>query len=430
MRLFVWLFTLSLILLPAAVVLAVLLMLEDFPAISDGSALDPETFAQAQKILDDNDPRKLKSGAIKTLKISEADLDMAADYLAHRYARGDARLKLSDHGLNLMVTVPAPLPGPLSGVYFNVEGLLRPSADGLPTFESLRIGRLPVPAWLANFAARQALEYVNGEEAVDVLAGAVKQVSIADRTLAVTYQWQSDLMARLSSAAIPEADLARLKVYEAKLVEVGTKAPKKVSLAQLLPPVFKLAGERSAAAGADPIAENRAAIAVLMFYVTHHGLEKLLPGAEPWPKAAVRTVKLNGRDDFPKHFIISAALSAAAGSPLSDAIGLYKEVKDSRGGSGFSFNDIAADRAGSRMGEMASASPEAARLLQQKLAAGPREPDLMPATSDLPEFMPEPEFKARFGGIGEPKYNLMMLDIENRIVALPLYRRGEIAGAD
>ena len=49
---------------------------------------------------------------------------------------------------------------------------------------------------------------------------------------------------------------------------------------------------------------------------------------------------LNRRDDFPKHFIISAALAAHAGTPLSDAVGVYKEIADSRGGSGFSFGTL------------------------------------------------------------------------------------------
>jgi len=51
-----------------------------------------------------------------------------------------------------------------------------------------------------------------------------------------------------------------------------------------------------------------------------------------------------------------------------------------------------------------------------------REFDIMPAVRDLPEFMPEAEFKRRFGGIGAPAYKRMMDDIERRIAALPLYR--------
>ncbi|HMA80896.1 MAG TPA: hypothetical protein VKR81_08390, partial [Candidatus Binatia bacterium] len=142
--------------------------------------------------------------------------------------------------------------------------------------------------------------------------------------------------------------------------------------------------------------------------------------AKNWPRPAQHRVLLNGRDDFPKHFIVSAALAAKAGAPLADAVGVYKELADARGGSGFSFNDIAADRAGTRFGEYA-ADPASARRLQHRLRAGIRERDIMPGTADLPEFMPEAEFLRRFGGVDAPAYRKMMAEIERRIAALPLY---------
>ena len=160
---------------------------------------------------------------------------------------------------------------------------------------------------------------------------------------------------------------------------------------------------------------------MLTFYVDGRSLAEIVPEARSWPRASRRTVTLNRRDDFPKHFIISAALSANTGGPFADAVGIYKEVADSRGGSGFSFNDIAADRAGSRLGELAEA-PQSARALQARLGVPLTERVLMPETSDLPEFMPEPEFKRRFGGVGAPAYARMMADIEARIAALPLYQ--------
>jgi hypothetical protein len=46
----------------------------------------------------------------------------------------------------------------------------------------------------------------------------------------------------------------------------------------------------------------------------------------------------------------------------------------------------------------------------------------MPATADLPEFMPEREFQRRFGGIDAPAYKKMMTDIEGRIASLSFYR--------
>jgi hypothetical protein len=169
------------------------------------------------------------------------------------------------------------------------------------------------------------------------------------------------------------------------------------------------------------VAENRAALVVLAFYVSSKPLAAILPAAD-WLPTKAQTVTLNGRDDFSKHFIVSAALAANAGTPLADALGVYKEIEDSRGGSGFSFNDIAANRAGVRFGEQAAANAEVAVKLQQRVSAGIHEKDIMPATKDLPEFMPEAEFKKRYGGIGAPGYERMMNDIERRIAALALYR--------
>jgi hypothetical protein len=104
---------------------------------------------------------------------------------------------------------------------------------------------------------------------------------------------------------------------------------------------------------------------------------------------------------------------------LSRAVGVWKEVDDSRAGTGFSFNDIAADRAGTRLGELALSQPQ---RLQEALAGGVKESDVMPAWADLPEFMSEAEFKRRFGGVGEAPYLAMLAEIDKRVGALPALR--------
>ena len=86
-----------------------------------------------------------------------------------------------------------------------------------------------------------------------------------------------------------------------------------------------------------------------------------------------------------------------------------------------SLKRYGADRAGSRLGELAEGA-QSARVLQARLRVPLTERVLMPDTSDLPEFMPEPEFRRRFGGVGGPEYVRMMSDIERRIAGLPLYR--------
>ena len=127
---------------------------------------------------------------------------------------------------------------------------------------------------------------------------------------------------------------------------------------------------------------------------------------------------LAGRPDLTQHFTISAVLAATAGSPLSDVVGLYKELDDARNGSGFSFNDLAADRAGTRLGAMAVGAAAGRDRLRLAVAAGLRESDLIPEVRDLPEFMPQAEFVRRFGGVGKPPYQAMLGRIEQRLRCL------------
>ena len=104
------------------------------------------------------------------------------------------------------------------------------------------------------------------------------------------------------------------------------------------------------------------------------GIGPLVPAAKEWPLPKRRTVTLQGRVDWAQHFIISAALTLVGGDIISDAIGLFKEVEDSRIGSGFSFADLAADKAGTRFGGYATSVRQASEL-QERLAVIPREDD-------------------------------------------------------
>ncbi len=339
------------------------------------------------------------------------------NYAVGRLGRGAARVALQPGAVRLQAS--AEIPQSPFGRYVNVDAALR-QTEALPRFEYLRIGRLPVPAAVADYVLREGLRRMVATDRGELVADVVKGASVADGRLTVTYVWSSAIEERARNVLLPAADQARLRVYHDRLVETVAKAPNKVSLAALMPPLFRTVLERDT--GGDVVAESRAAIVVLAFYANGTGLGVIAPAAARWPKTARRTVTLAGRDDFAKHFIISAAIAAEAGSPVADAIGLHKEVNDSRGGSGFSFNDIGADRAGTRFGEIAAQSPERARKLARALASGVKESDFMPDVADLPEFMSEAEFKRRYGGIGGPGYNTMMATIEARVASRPLLR--------
>jgi hypothetical protein len=351
------------------------------------------------------------------VSIFSGDLVLAAIYLAQRYGGGTARVGLQDGSARVGASLRLPrLP---MSVYLNIDATLVEKTR-LPQFEVLRVGRLPIPSWMANWAIDNGPRAFGLNVEQEVLNKTIRQVVIREPAIALTYEWQENTLKSLRNLAVSPADRERIAHYQELLVGLSQKfARRSISLVDFLVPFFQLARERSA--DGDAIAENRAAILVLTFYVNGTSLEQLVPELKSRRNLTRHPVILSERDDFAKHFIVSAALAANAGTPLADAVGIYKEIADSRGGSGFSFNDIAADRAGVRFGESAVNSAMA-KPLQAKVGAGIIESDLMPATADLPEFMPETEFKRRFGGIDGVEYKKMMAEIERRVAALPLYR--------
>jgi hypothetical protein len=408
---------LAVVLVPVCAGLAGCLALDSQPAVERVADVTPDQIDRAKRILAANDPRRMKTGAMRTVEVTAGDADVALNYLAHRYAGGSAEARFTSGRLHARASLR--LSAVPTAPWANIDVHLAQGSP-LPTIERFRVGRLPLPAWLADAVLGRVAATVWSADDLALLRNAVKSVELAEGGARVTYQWHDEIGDAVRAALMPAEARERLRVYQQALADATRALPQgQVSLTRLLTPVFAVAAARGASS--DPVVENRAAILVLTFYVDGRSLAQVMPEARSWPRAARRTVTLNGRNDLAKHFIISAALSANTGGPFADAVGIYKELADSRGGSGFSFNDLAADRAGSRLGELAE-GPLSARVLQARLRVPLTERVLMPETSDLPEFLPEPEFKRRFGGVGAPEYARMMADIEKRIAALPLYR--------
>ena len=415
-RLILWGLLALLLVVPIALLFAVAACFEDQPKLVRAAELTPEQAARARRILKAHDPRNARAGALRTFSVSAEDLDVALNFLSSQ-SGGSTKVSLSSGAIMLWASLKAP-PNPL-GAYINIEAVARPTS-ALPEFDRLQVGRLAIPGVVADWLLARSLHRLNATEAGKTAADSVRSVRVADGHLTVEYEWNENLPERLRKALLPQADQERLRAYHDRLVELtaSPRLARQVSLLDLIRPLNELSLSRSASS--DPVAENQAALIALAFYVNGRGLTAIVPGAKDWPRAAPRKVTLAGRTDFSQHFTISAAIAATAGSPLSDAIGVYKEVEDTQGGSGFSFTDLAADRAGTVFGQHATA--RTARALQTRIRMGVVEADLMPRADDLPEMLSEAEFKRRFGGVGAPPYARMMAEIERRIGALALYR--------
>ena len=148
-------------------------------------------------------------------------------------------------------------------------------------------------------------------------------------------------------------------------------------------------------------------------------IEPLLPAPRPvidWGTCLAARWQRDGRSGY------LLPLEVSLDMRLSDLIGMYKELLDASPqgrGSGFSFNDIAADKAGVRLGRIAVQQPQA---LQARMAEVQADTDLLPDVRDLPEFLTAAQLQQRYGGIDAPAYRAVMQDIDRRIAQTPALR--------
>ena len=146
----------------------------------------------------------------------------------------------------------------------------------------------------------------------------------------------------------------------------------------------------------------------------------LLPDAANWPVPHRLSVRIYRREDLVQHFVNSALIAATGGEALAQTFGLGKEIDDSRGGSGFSFVDLLADKAGTRFGQGASASRDSAIAVQRFASATPSQGAWIPNPEGLLENLTEKVFKQRYGGVDGAGYRVVLGDIETRLANLPL----------
>ncbi len=409
----------ALVLTGAALALALAAAVQAEPAVTLQDEVGVEDIARAVALLRQHDPRRRPPGMLSAALLTERDLDILLNQAVRRWlgGTGAGRVSLLRGGATVRLSTRAP-PNPF-GRWLNLE-LTLAETGGLPMVDGLRVGRLPLPGWLAERAGQWLIERAGLRAELALATDVVQRVRFMPRQVQVHYTWAGDSTARAVAGLVPPADQQRLRAYSDRLADLAAREHVgwTVPLVRLLGPMFELARTRSAAGG-DAAAENRAAILVLTLFVNGRGVGDVLPAARAWPRLPPVRVLLAGRDDSPQHYLVSAALAAEAGSPLSKVVGVYKEVADSRGGSGFSFNDLAADRAGTRFGELAVRSPE---LLQARAVAIAQEAEFMPLAADLPENMSEADFKRRFGGVGSAGYNSLLGEIDRRVDRLGLFQ--------
>jgi len=418
--------SLLVLLLLALLVIPVVLVvtgIEPAPLIEPGKSLSHEDVERIKGLLRQHDPRRLRQDVSHTLPLSERDLNLLLDYSVARTLDINSRVELYPASVGVSMTWR--LPEKYSGHYVNASVRLSQAADRMRV-DSLEIGRLTIPGWLIDPVLQllhaSMLEYSDEYRAVMQNIG---EIHVDEEQVVVVYQWQPELTAQLKSSGykllFSDADKARLVAYHNKLQRIaGDITTRRVSLEKIFPPLFELAALRSAGQG-DPQAENRAMLLTLAMYLMGIDAGRFFD-MPPGSRQRRMYLTILNRHDLAQHFVVSAALTVSAGGGLANAAGLFKELDDSRGGTGFSFDDLLADKAGVRLAELATGNDRQARLVQQRMSGQLSEEDFMPAIDNLPPSIMELEFKQKYRDLDSEKYRLVDNEIEKRILRCRVYQ--------
>ena len=394
------------------------LMLDDAPAIEPPGEFRRTDLAWVKSLFQKHDPRRQTPDVIQTIQLDEAELNRLLNYAVELRQVNGIAAELTPGLATLTATLA--VPSSPFGRYLNLTAEVAEVPDGI-RIQSLQLGSLPLPGALADGIARLAHRWLRRDGTYASLANAFSQVDFGENQATLDYRWHPELLTQLERKSaellIAPEDQARMLAYAEKLDALLKSHPhgSTVPLVSVIAPLF---GHAQGSDG-NVAEENRAALTALAAYLSGFSLPRLLESDSKSIRRAPRVLlSLHGRRDFAEHFMISAALSVNGGSRLANAIGLIKEEEDASKGSGFSFTDLAANRAGVRLGERATG--DAAAQVQQRLAAARSDADLLPDFRDLPEFMPQAEFDRRFGPVGSPRYLKVIGRIDARLAAHPL----------
>ncbi len=388
---------------------------DNTPSITNTWHLTSQDIRRAKEIVGTT---RLRRRGVKKLVLNEKDLNIAASYILKPFVNAYSKISLGADKINFTFSIK--LPNNLLGNYVNINFALFKQQD-FPQIRNLSFGKLAIADEFAGPVIENIIKHSQLNQYFILLGKHLKGIAIKPDQIVITYFMTPASYIEAQNFLLAHAEKSNLfAVYQRKLNDVLRTHNRRtrLSLADLLKPLFQLASQRSTPETA--IEENRAIIYIVSAYVNSRELFKFL-SYDRRRRPIIYRVYLYGRTDLAQHFMALAAITSSGSTYLAHLLGLEKEIFDSKKGSGFSFVDLAADRAGMYFGKMATSSSENALKFQKAMAEIENYRAFMPEARDLPERMDEKEFKARFQSVYSPTYQSVLRKIDARIKASPLY---------
>ena len=416
----------------------ILLVLQSSPHIKSEHQIDAHFAAENKKTIQRMVKTIKSNNQPVLLRMTQNEID-GLSALSHRaIPQLTSDVVLTDGRGFFRFSIELPLPRFIR--FLNINLTLFTSQTGL-ALDTVYIGSLPIPGnWLITLVELVSNTYIE-KSLGSTLLTMVSEVDISPSYLQLNIQVPDYLnnnsqgktatLIALRDQLALFGDVNNIRFYHQSLLNFIDSDVKEKSLAVYIAYMFSMTKQRSAIFGTSTaVAENKAALTALVLYFCTDKFELLIGDVSNYSSEQAlqrlslkRSVTLRGRVDIQKHFIYSVALQLFGNSSASDAIGELKEFLDAnKGGSGFSFADLMADRAGTRLAMISTQTNESALLVQERLAKINNESAIIPLLAGLPEEITEEAFEQNYQNIKSPNYIAMLRHIDAQLLQIPLYQ--------
>lgn len=395
------------------------LLLDTKPLVISDERINPDVASLAEQVLQ----RSRRAYQRTYFELSSDEANALITIGRRLYPEINARVNIAENQMLAAATIP------VFGerLFLNVSTLVQ-SSEKEAALDYVQVGRAKLPGrmvlWWGEMTGNW---YLRGQQA-SLVRQAIRQVIVQDNLLIVHYQWPEQFhvnaLLRKRDQLQPFGDPARMQHYYQLLASYPVMEAR-VSLVTYLELLFREAGIRTANdVETSALEENQAAILALAVFLGGAEFEIVLGNLRGAMPVSPRRhqVTLAERVDLQLHFVYSAAIKTLTNRDIGFLAGEMKELLDANpGGSGFSFADLLADKAGIRFAEAALASEASARYLQDALSQGIEEHQILPDISSLPEHIHYDAFVADFEHVDSVAYRAMLRQIESALNALDLY---------
>ena len=416
------------------VAVAYFIIVDNLPTVTQSHILAPESAFHSKQALVRVYQQLNTSEQQKHLVLTQQELTSLSALVHRAFPAIASEVTISPRGAFTALSYQLP----------KQRGFINTTLRILPCADKLCVGQLTIGSarlsgeWLINLVA-MSVNYFIQQKLGDKLLNIIKGVEFSQNTMKAKLEFDSSLADESKQSALltfmrdylgfsQQSILANN--YYHFLADAALQHEKGTSLANLINTLFAKVHENiQQLSQQEAVAHNKAATIALVNYLGDNRFQLFFGKVQPITKLEsmkrvilASSVTLNQRVDLQKHFVYSMALQLLSNEQASDAIGEFKEFLDTnKGGSGFSFADLLADRAGTRLAMMLSDNELDAWQLANTLAVI-NEPQLLPTIEGLEEGIKQAQFSQRYKSIQSDAYKQAIQQVDQRLKALSLYQ--------